>query len=97
MAQKKPYHLHFPYKHPTFGTNKNPKSKSAWENSVYYWWWAYLKKNQEYLISYLIMVKIASYKKDDIELKTYSCCVDLCIVVQSGKFNYLSEMLIRNI
>lgn len=49
MAQKKPYHLHFPYKHPTFGTNKNPKPKSAWENSVYYWWWAYLRKNQEYL------------------------------------------------
>lgn len=49
MVQKRPYHLHFPYKHPTFGTDKTPKPKSAWENSVYYWWWSYLKKNSEYI------------------------------------------------
>jgi hypothetical protein len=40
---------HFPYKHPTFGTIKHPKPKSAWECSVYYWWWAYLRQNEHYL------------------------------------------------
>lgn len=40
---------HFPYKHPTFGTDKNPKQKSAWESSVYYWWFEYLKRNEDYL------------------------------------------------
>ena len=40
---------HFPYKHPTFGTDKNPKPKYAWENSVYYWWFEYLKRNEDYL------------------------------------------------
>lgn len=40
---------HFPYKHPTFGTSKNPKSESSWKRSVYYWWWAYLRKNVDYL------------------------------------------------
>jgi hypothetical protein len=40
---------HFPYKHPTFGTRARPKGKSAWEASVYYWWWAYLKRNADYL------------------------------------------------
>lgn len=40
---------HFPYKHPTFGTRRNPKSKSAIESSPYYWWWAYLRCNEEYL------------------------------------------------
>ena len=49
MTAKKPYQLHFPYKHPTFGTAKNPKPETAWKNSVYYWWWAYLRKNQEYI------------------------------------------------
>ena len=43
------HHQHFPYKHPTFGTDKSPKPKSAWESSVYYWWWEYLKRNQDYL------------------------------------------------
>lgn len=37
---------HFPYKHPLFGT-KNSRKTGA--NSVYYWWWAYLKRNKEYL------------------------------------------------
>jgi len=40
---------HFPYQHPTFGSIKRPKPESAWKNSVYYWWWAYLKRNTEYL------------------------------------------------
>lgn len=40
---------HFPYEHPTFGTDKRPKSESAWKRSVYYWWWEYLKRNQEYI------------------------------------------------
>lgn len=40
---------HFPYQHPTFGTAKRPKAAFAWEGSVYYWWWAYLKRNKEYL------------------------------------------------
>jgi hypothetical protein len=37
---------HFPYKHPLFGTKNNPKSGS---NSVYYYWWAFLKRNKDYL------------------------------------------------
>jgi hypothetical protein len=40
---------HFPYQHPTFGTDKRPKPESAWQKSIYYWWWAYLKRNMEYL------------------------------------------------
>lgn len=40
---------HFPYKHPTFGTKYKQKTKSAWEGSVYYWWWQYLRRNQDYL------------------------------------------------
>ncbi len=40
---------HFAYRHPTFGTDKKPKSLSYWQGSVYYWWWAYLKKNTEYI------------------------------------------------
>ena len=40
---------HFPYKHPTFGTKHHPKPRSAWEGSVYYWWWAYLRLNERYL------------------------------------------------
>lgn len=40
---------HFPYKHPTFGTVKNPKGERSWKSSVYYWWWAYLKRNTQYL------------------------------------------------
>ena len=39
---------HFPYKHPTFGTVKNPKTPSHWKVSVYYWWYEYLKRNAEY-------------------------------------------------
>ena len=47
--KKSPYQRHFQYKHPTFGTKNKPKPKSAWEGTVYYWWWIYLKRNQEYL------------------------------------------------
>jgi hypothetical protein len=47
--KKSPYQRHFQYKHPTFGTKNKPKPKSAWEGTVYYWWWSYLKRNQEYL------------------------------------------------
>lgn len=43
------FQRHFPYQHPTFGTAKRPKPSFAWEDSVYYWWWAYLKRNKEYL------------------------------------------------
>jgi hypothetical protein len=39
---------HFPYKHPTFGTSKNPKTSSHWKVSVYYWWYEYLKRNEDY-------------------------------------------------
>lgn len=40
---------HFPYEHPTFGTEKRPKPESAWQKSIYYWWWEYLKRNTEYI------------------------------------------------
>lgn len=44
-----PSQRHFAYRHPTFGTAKAPKSISHWQGSVYYWWWAYLRKNVEYV------------------------------------------------
>jgi len=47
--KKSPYHRHFQYKNPKFGTKGKPMPKSAWEGSVYYWWWMYLKRNKEYL------------------------------------------------
>ena len=40
---------HFPYQHPTFGTDKKPKTPRHWEDTVYYLWWAYLKRNEDYL------------------------------------------------
>ena len=46
---KLPRFRHFPYRHPTFGTKLRPKPKTAWESSVYYWWWAYLRQNEKYL------------------------------------------------
>ncbi len=39
---------HFPYQHPTFGTKNKPAPASAWENSVYYWWWEYLRRHPGY-------------------------------------------------
>jgi hypothetical protein len=44
-----PNQRHFAYRHPTFGTTKTPKSVSHWQGSVYYWWWAYLRKNVDYI------------------------------------------------
>lgn len=44
-----PSKRHFPYKHPTFGTAARPKPASAWQKTIYYLWWAYLKRNQTYL------------------------------------------------
>ncbi len=49
MTKKRDHLKHFPYKHPTFGTKNRPNPKAAWESSVYYWWWAYLKRNTAYL------------------------------------------------
>lgn len=40
---------HFPYKSPRFGSKNKPAPKSAWQNTVYYWWWAYLKRNTDYI------------------------------------------------
>lgn len=39
---------HFPYQHPTFGTDKRPKPESAWKDTVYYWWWEYLRRHEGY-------------------------------------------------
>jgi hypothetical protein len=39
---------HFPYQHPTFGTDKTPKPPSAWKRSVYYWWWEFLRRHEGY-------------------------------------------------
>lgn len=39
---------HFPYQHPTFGTNARPKRDTAWKSSVYYWWFEYLRRNADY-------------------------------------------------
>jgi hypothetical protein len=35
--------------HPLLGTSKKPSSQSNLERSIYYWWWAYLKRNIEYM------------------------------------------------
>lgn len=40
---------HFPYQHPTFGTEKKPKPKTYWENTIYFVWWSYLKRSEKYL------------------------------------------------
>jgi hypothetical protein len=48
-SKRSPAVRHFAYRHPTFGTKTRPKAKSAWESSVYYWWWSYLKRNKDYL------------------------------------------------
>ncbi len=39
---------HFPYQHPTFGRKSSPKAASAWQRSVYYWWFEYLKRHPGY-------------------------------------------------
>lgn len=40
---------HFPYQHPVFGTKLKPAPVSKWKNTVYYYWWAYLKRNPLYI------------------------------------------------
>ena len=35
--------------YPTFGTAKSRKSEAFQKRSPYYWWWAYLKRNHDYL------------------------------------------------
>ena len=40
---------HFPYKSPKFGTKNKPAPKGDWRNTVFYWWWAYLKRNDQYI------------------------------------------------
>ncbi len=37
---------HFPYKHPLFGRGKLARKG---DNSVYYYWWAFLRRNPDYL------------------------------------------------
>jgi hypothetical protein len=37
---------HFPYKHPLFGRGKLSRKG---DNSVYYYWWAFLRRNETYL------------------------------------------------
>ncbi len=46
--KKSPYR-HFPYQHPTFGTEKKPKPKRYWEETIYFVWWSYLKRSQKYI------------------------------------------------
>ena len=46
---KKSVPRHFPYQHPTFGTDKRPKRSWYWEDTVYFLWWSYLRHNEEYL------------------------------------------------
>jgi hypothetical protein len=42
---------HFPYRHPTFGTESKPKTPAHWQLSVYYWWFEYLRRNDDYLMT----------------------------------------------
>lgn len=44
-----PADRHFAYRHPTFGTKSRPKASSAWNSTVYYCWWLYLKRNKNYM------------------------------------------------
>ncbi len=46
---KRPPKRHFPYQHPTFGTEKKPNPKRFWEDTIYFVWWSYLKRSGEYL------------------------------------------------
>ena len=38
----------FAYKHPIFGRSKVAKSREPFKNSVYYYWWEFLKRNDAY-------------------------------------------------
>ena len=44
-----PAKRHFPYQHPTFGTEKKPKPKRYWEDTIYFTWWSYLKRSEKYI------------------------------------------------
>lgn len=46
---EKEHQRHFPYQHPTFGTEKRPKRPWYWEDTVYFLWWSYLKRNESYV------------------------------------------------
>ena len=45
----RPAKRHFPYQHPTFGTEKKPKPKRYWEDTIYFIWWSYLKRSEKYI------------------------------------------------
>ena len=38
----------FAYQHPTFGRSKVAKSREPFRNSVYYFWWEFLRRNDAY-------------------------------------------------
>ena len=40
---------YFIFDHPRLGTKQKPSSESQLKRSPYFWWWAYLKRNKEYL------------------------------------------------
>ena len=41
--------VYFSAQHPTFGTKLKPKSLTHQQCSPYYWWWAYLRLNKDYV------------------------------------------------
>lgn len=47
--KKQPARLHFSYQHPVFGTASKLAPPTKWEKTIYFWWWAYLKRNAVYL------------------------------------------------
>lgn len=49
MKKAKKSLRHFPYQHPTFGRSNKPKTPRNWEDTVYYWWWEYLRRNEDYI------------------------------------------------
>jgi len=49
MKKDKKTLRHFPYQHPTFGRSNKPKTPRNWEDTVYYWWWEYLRRNEDYI------------------------------------------------
>jgi hypothetical protein len=38
----------FAYKHPTFGRSKTAKASEPFKNSIYYYWWEFLRRNESY-------------------------------------------------
>ena len=41
--------LSFPATYPLIGTKHKPAALHLQQRSPYYWWWAYLRRNQDYL------------------------------------------------